>query len=161
MFLREKLYIHYVIVQIYLLRLWQGGKIMTIISLSDHGETPFEKILGHNVDILQAWSHLHEVVVKKGLLSATLKEQVRRTLAQQNGCEYCQAKGMPQRHLFDEKTTVAVAFAEVFLKEKGNVPSSAVHVLQQTFCDAEISELVAFITFITASQYVGAILKLS
>jgi len=45
-----------------------------------------------------------------------LKEQVRRTLAQQNGCEYCKAKGKPEHELFDEKTAIAVGFAEVFLK---------------------------------------------
>ena len=49
-----------------------------------------------------------------GSLSSLLKEQVRRTLAQENGCEYCKAKGRPEAHIFDEKISVAVGFAQSF-----------------------------------------------
>jgi alkylhydroperoxidase family enzyme len=58
------------------------------------------------------------ILEKEGLLSAELKEQVRRTLAQKNGCEYCKAKGKPEIKKFDEKISIAVAFTEVFLKQK-------------------------------------------
>jgi alkylhydroperoxidase family enzyme len=43
---------------------------------------------------------------------------------------------------------------------KGEIPSSIIEVLKETFTEAEISELCAFITFMTASQYVGAMLGL-
>lgn len=133
---------------------------MPRIKLAEHGRTKFERLLGHNIEIQGNWSKLGESLNNAGQLSPTLKEQVRRTLAQRNGCEYCRAKGMPDQIQFDEQTAVAVGFAEVFLKMKGEIPSSIIEVLKETFTEAEISELCAFITFMTASQYVGAMLGL-
>lgn len=134
---------------------------MARIIQSNFGKTPFQKLLGHNRKVMEAWSDLGEVLEQDGLLSSKLKEQVRRTLAQSNGCEYCKAKGKPDPHLFDEKTAVATGFAEVFLKyEKGNVPDSAFQIVADYFSEAEISELCAFICFTTAQQYFGAMMKL-
>ena len=97
---------------------------------------------------------------KEGKLTAHLKEQVRRTLAQSSGCAYCKAKGKPEPNLYDEKISIAVGFAEVFIKQKGDVPDAIFKVLKEYMSDGEISELCAFITFATASQYFGAIMKL-
>jgi len=133
---------------------------MPRIKLAEHGRTKFERLLGHNIEIQGNWSKLGESLNNAGQLSPTLKEQVRRTLAQRNGCEYCRAKGKPDQIQFDEQTAVAVGFAKVFLKMKGEIPSSIIEVLKETFTEAEISELCAFITFMTASQYVGAMLGL-
>lgn len=124
------------------------------------GNTPFQKLLGHNKDVLREWTRLGETLERDGKLSSQLKEQVRRTLAQVNGCEYCKAKGRPEPHMFDESISIAVGFAEVFNKQKGNIPDSIFGVLTEHFTDEEISELCAFITFTTASQYFGAIMKL-
>ncbi|HZH59998.1 MAG TPA: carboxymuconolactone decarboxylase family protein [Metabacillus sp.] len=133
---------------------------MARISESKYGETPFQKLLGHSREILICWNQLGNELEKDGSLSAHLKEQVRRTLAQKNGCEYCKAKGKPDPKLFDEKISIAVGFAEVFLKEKGEISDTQFNVLKKFFSDVEISELCAFITFTTASQYFGAIMKL-
>ena len=133
---------------------------MARIVESQSGRTPFERLLGHNKEVLERWSQLGEILEKDGILSSTLKEQVRRTLAQSNGCEYCKAKGKPNLNQVEEKTSVAVAFAEVFLKQKGAITESSFNVLREYFSDEEISELCAFITFTTASQYFGAIMKL-
>lgn len=134
---------------------------MARIKESSFGDTPFQRLLGHNREVMQAWTHLGSLLEKEGLLSFELKEQVRRTLAQSNGCEYCKAKGKPEPDKFDEKISIAVAFTEVFLKQKGDIPHSVFHVLQESMTEEEISELCAFISFTTASQYFGAILNLS
>jgi alkylhydroperoxidase family enzyme len=133
---------------------------MARISNSENGATPFQKLLGYNTDVLNGWNQLGEVLGKDIYLTSQLKEQVRRTLAQGNGCEYCMAKGKPEPHLFDEKMSIAVGFAEVFLRQKGNISDVQFNVLKQYLSDAEISELSSFITFTTASQYFGAIMKL-
>ncbi|AZB41582.1 carboxymuconolactone decarboxylase family protein [Bacillus sp. FJAT-42376] len=133
---------------------------MTTIHFAAHGDTPFQKLLGHNQDIMIQWTKLGEVLETDGALSAELKEQVRRTLAQGNGCEYCKAKGKPDPALFDEKTSLAAGFAEVFLKHKGFVPTAVFDVVKEVFTDREISELCAFISFSTASQYFGAMMAL-
>lgn len=134
--------------------------MMARINESEFGETPFQRLLGHNTDVLNRWNQLGEVLEKDMNLSSHLKEQVRRTLAQSNGCEYCKAKGKPEPHVFDEKTSIAVSFAEVFLKQKGNISDAQFNRLKECLSSAEISELSAFITFTTASQYFGAIMKL-
>ena len=133
---------------------------MTIIQESKFGDTPFQRLLGHNQGVMTSWNALGDVLEKDGLLSAELKEQVRRTLAQNNGCEYCKAKGKPEPETYNEKTAIAVGFAEVFLKLKGNIPESSFNVLKEYLTEQEISELCAFICFTTASQYFGAMMKL-
>lgn len=133
---------------------------MARINESKNGETPFQRLLGYNVDVLNGWNQLGDVLEKDLNLSSHLKEQVRRTLAQSNGCEYCKAKGKPESHLFDEKTSIAVGFAEVFLKQKGDISEAQFNILKEYLSEAEISELIAFITFTTASQYFGAIMRL-
>ncbi|MBM7587339.1 alkylhydroperoxidase family enzyme [Bacillus pakistanensis] len=133
---------------------------MARIEESQYGSTPFQKLLGHNKEILISWNRLGDALEKGGKLTAQLKEQVRRTLAQSNGCAYCKAKGKPELHLFDEKISIAVGFAEVFIKQKGDITDAAFNVLKECLSDEEISELCAFITFTAASQYFGAIMKL-
>ncbi|PKR83642.1 carboxymuconolactone decarboxylase family protein [Heyndrickxia camelliae] len=133
---------------------------MARIVESSFGQTPFQKLLGHNKQVMEAWSLLGDTLEQDGKLSSKLKEQVRRTLAQSNGCEYCKAKGKPETDKFDEKISIAVGFAEVFLKQKGNISDSTFNILRECFTEEEISELCAFITFTTASQYFGAIMKL-
>ncbi|WP_044640127.1 carboxymuconolactone decarboxylase family protein [Risungbinella massiliensis] len=133
---------------------------MARIVESSFGETPFQRLLGHNKEVMEAWSHLGGMLEKDALLSSKLKEQVRRTLAQSNGCEYCKAKGKPDPDQFDEKISLAVGFAEVFLKQKGDLSDSIFNILRESFTEEEISELCAFIAFTTASQYFGAMMKL-
>lgn len=135
---------------------------MAIITESKFGNTPFQRLLGHNKEVAASWSSLGDILERDGLLSAKLKEQVRRVLAQTNGCEYCKAKGKPEPHLYDEKTSIAVGFAEVFLKyKKENIPDFAFNLLRETFSDEEISELCAFLCFTTAQQYFGATMQLT
>ena len=106
---------------------------------------------------MTSWATLGDVLEKDGRLSAELKEQVRRTLAQDYGCEYCKAKGKPDSLSFDEKTSVDIGFAQAFCKyEKGLVPDSIFQILHNDFNEEEISELCAFICFPTDQQYFGA-----
>ena len=133
---------------------------MTKIPLSQIGETPFQKLLGHNPKILSSWTRLEKDLIEEGALSSDVKEQVRRTLAQSNGCAYCKAKGKPKKKMKDEKMILATGFADLFLKVKGNIPDSIFLLMNETFTIPEISELCAFITFCTASQYYGAIMNL-
>ena len=69
---------------------------MTRINFSDRGETPFQRLLGHSESLMSSWTALAEELSGDGFLSKELKEQVRRVLAQGNGCEYCKAKGKPE-----------------------------------------------------------------
>lgn len=55
---------------------------MTLIHLYDKGLTPFQQLLGYNEEIQSHWLQLGKTVEKDGHLSAHLKEEVRKTLAQ-------------------------------------------------------------------------------
>lgn len=115
---------------------------MARINESEFGDTPFQRLLGHNADVLKGWNHLGEVLEKDMNLSSLLKEQVRRTLAEMNGCEYCKAKGKPQPHLFNEEISITVGFAEVFLKQKGEISNAQFNVLKSIFL---MQALVSFV----------------
>lgn len=45
---------------------------MARISFSENGQTPFEKLLGHNPEILKHWSNLENVFFTKTNLSPEL-----------------------------------------------------------------------------------------
>lgn len=133
---------------------------MARISFSDHGATPFQRLLGHSPEILADWNALGDRFDSSQTLSAECKEQVRRTLAFGNGCEYCMAKGKPSEVQIDPKVSLAVAFADIVLKNHQNLDDRVFDVLREEFDEQEIAELCAYICFTTASQMFGAIMKL-
>lgn len=133
---------------------------MSRISFSTVGETEFQKLLGHNPEIMEQWNYLGDILSREGQLSSDLKEQVRRKLAFGNKCEYCMAKGKPSEKQMDEKTNMAVTFADIFLNHRSSIDDNTFDVLKETFNEQEIIELCSFICFTTASQQFGAMMNL-
>ncbi|WP_434797406.1 hypothetical protein [Terrisporobacter vanillatitrophus] len=132
---------------------------MSRINFSKEGNTPFQQLLGHNNEVLQKWNSLDEVLFNSNTFSDELKEQVRRTLAFNNGCQYCMAKGIPSENITDSKILAAVKFANMISKNN-NIDDKEFNILKSIFNDKEISELCALICFITACQKFGATLDL-
>ncbi|MGB7841712.1 MAG: carboxymuconolactone decarboxylase family protein [Salinimicrobium sp.] len=125
----------------------------TSIPFSTTGNTPFEKLLGHNVEILQKWNELENALFETSCLDEHLLEQVRRSLAFGNGCEYCMAKaGKPNFDQNDKCITAATAFAEAFAVDHKSISEPHFDYLREYFSEKEISALCAFISFLTASQ---------
>ncbi|MGZ2417390.1 alkylhydroperoxidase family enzyme [Staphylococcus caledonicus] len=133
---------------------------MTIIDYSTNDATPFQRLLGHQQELMMSWTRLSDLLENDGALSKELKEEIRRMLAQKNGCMYCKAKGQPTGSLKDEKSVVCIGFAEVFIKMGDQIPDNIINVLKENLNEQEIVELVSFITFTNAQQYFGAIMKL-
>ncbi|CAM3169958.1 carboxymuconolactone decarboxylase family protein [Chryseobacterium flavum] len=135
---------------------------MVRIKFLNNGSTPFERLIGHNTDFLKKWNDLEETLWKKTLLDTDLLEQVRRTMAFGNGCEYCMVKG--GKPDFDEsqmKISTAAAFAELFCIDHRSVLDAHFEMLREYFSDEEISELCVFMAFVNASQKLGKILHLT
>lgn len=132
---------------------------MAGISFSQNGLTPFQQLLGHNKNILEKWASLEEAVFSSDTFSAELKEEVRRILAFNNGCEYCKAKGAPSKNITDSRTRLAAYIAEMSGK-KTQISEEKFSALKEAFTDGEIAELMALICFITACQRFGALLNL-
>jgi alkylhydroperoxidase family enzyme len=87
---------------------------MAHIPPSAIGTTNYERVLGHAPHLLASWSALEDAFSKQSVLNKELLEQVRRTLAESHGCEYCQAKGGPPSPTQAEfKTSLAVGLAQV------------------------------------------------
>ncbi|EQB90434.1 alkylhydroperoxidase family enzyme [Clostridium punense] len=132
---------------------------MAKIKYSKFGATPFQQLLGHNENILMAWSALENRFFTSTTFTPELKEEVRRTLAFNNRCEYCMAKGNPSDNITDSKIIIATEIADII--SKGSIIKYEDFCkLKSQFSDEEISELLAFICFITASQRYGALLDL-
>ncbi|MGI9526710.1 MAG: carboxymuconolactone decarboxylase family protein [Weeksellaceae bacterium] len=135
---------------------------MTRINLSQNGTTPFEKLIGHNAKILKKWNELDETLWSESSLDHNLLEQVRRTTAFENGCEYCMVKGgSPNFDKSEVKTSVITAFAELFCKDHHSLTDEHFSMLKKYLSDKEIAELCVFVAFITASQKIGKIFNLT
>lgn len=135
---------------------------MTRIEFSDYGNSPFEKLIGHNKPILDKWIELENALFSESSLSSELLEQVRRTLAFGNECEYCMVKGgKPNLSKKDKKQAVATAFAEIFAIDHKSISDAHFEILKAEFNEREISELCSFISFISANQKLGRIYNLT
>lgn len=132
---------------------------MTRISFSKEGTTPFQQLLGHNKDVLQKWTSLGDVLFDSNTFSDELKEEVRRTLAFNNGCQYCMSKGSPSENIANLKISTAVKFANM-ISNNNNIDDKEFNIIKSIFNDEEISELCSLICFITACQKLGATLDL-
>ncbi|MPM17619.1 hypothetical protein SDC9_64016 [bioreactor metagenome] len=132
---------------------------MAMIFFSPNGSTPFQQLLGHNKGILEKWASLEECIYSSDTFSSELIEEVRRTLAFNNGCEYCKAKGAPSKTIMDSRTQLAVHMAELSCNTT-HMSDDEFSALKEAFTDSEVSELLALICFITACQRFGALVNL-
>lgn len=133
---------------------------MALIQLSDCGSSPFERLLGHAPNILEDWSRLESSFFQSSTFSPDFLEQVRRALAFNNQCQYCMAKaGPPDENPEDNRLIEALRFANKFVISNV-VDEEEIARLKSYFSEAEIVELIAFCSFISASQKIGAVLGL-
>lgn len=134
---------------------------MSLIRFSNHGTTPFERLLGHAPRVLQQWGALEEAFWHSKTFSADFLEQVRRALAFNNQCHYCMAKaGPPEQNPEDARLNAALRFANKFAISSLSIDETEIARLKNHFTDAELAELIAFCSFISASQKFGAVLGL-
>ena len=132
---------------------------MARITFSQEGLTPFQQLLGHNKHVMEKWTSLEECFFNSNTFTYLLKEEVRRTLAFNNGCQYCMAKGKPSNEITDSKVLIATKIADAISKNQ-LIDNEYFNILKNEFSDTEVSELLALICFITASQRFGALLDL-
>lgn len=132
---------------------------MAKINFSNEGTTPFEQLLGYNKEIMKSWSSLERDFLQSTTFDYKLKEEVRRTLAHNNGCKYCMAKGKPSEDIEDRKIIMATKVADMISKNI-SLSEGTFRDLNELFSAKEISELFALICFFTASQKFGFLLDL-
>jgi alkylhydroperoxidase family enzyme len=134
---------------------------MSHIPFSDNGASPFERLLGYTPSILEHWGLLESAFFQSKTFDAYFLEQLRRALAFDNVCQYCMAKaGLPDQNIQDTRLTEAMRLANKLAIDHHSIDASEISRLKQFFSDQEISELIAFCCFISASQRFGAVLGL-
>ncbi len=120
----------------------------------------FRQIMALRPDIAKPWNALDEAMRFSGVVDAGLKEEVRRMVAQHSGCAFCASLGAPMGHYDDPRWAAAVAFGKAVATNPTDVPDADWQALKEHFSDEEIVELTAWITFMFASEMVGAVMKL-
>lgn len=120
---------------------------MAYIEYSENGDSPLQKLLGHNSEVLKNWDRLLESFYKFSSFDPKLQEEVRRAIAYQLGCAYCMSHGCPSQIIEDKKTKAAVDFARKMAQTQSPVSKEDIEKLKKYFTDKQIAELCAFIGF--------------
>ena len=132
---------------------------MSRIPLSKTGETTADRVLGHRPELLQAWDELkYALVGPTSTLTPHLKEEVRRTLAQHTGCEFCSSLGDPAAQHQDSKESLAVGFANAVAEDHRAITDAQVKLLFDEFTTPQIVELLTWIAFEYAGQLFGCLI---
>ena len=134
---------------------------MTRLSLAPIEGNAFHKTMGHRPDIVEKWYELDGVMRFSGL-DPELKEEVRRVVAEDVGCTFCSSFGQSGQAPRDERTALAVAFAQAVSANMGNlreIDDEILDVLKQEFSEPEIVELTVWILFMIAGSAFGALMK--
>ena len=115
--------------------------------------------MAHRPELLEAWENLkHALLGPSSTLSPQLKEEVRRTLAQRTGCQFCASLGLPAPSHAIRQESLAVAFAEAVADDHAAVSEEQVNVLLDDFTVAQVVELLMWICFEYAGQMFGCLI---
>ena len=134
---------------------------MAYIKLSSYGESPFEKLMGHAPEILDKWGTLEEAFFESKTFTLDFLEQIRRALAFKNMCQYCMVKaGPPDENPESARLNSALKFANKFALDHTSISPDEIKEMESYFSNNELVELIAFCSFITASQKFGSTLGL-
>ena len=115
--------------------------------------------MGHRPEVLEAWENLRAALLgPSSTLPLQLKEEVRRTLAQQTGCRFCASLGQPSPDHATRRESLAVAFADAVGSDHTAISDAQVQVLFDEFTTPEIVELLIWISFEYAGQLFGSLI---
>ena len=132
---------------------------MTRVPPSELGDSVADRVMGRRPEVLHAWEGLkHALLGETSTLSPELKEQVRRTLALQTGCEFCASLGRPSAEQPDPQSSLAVAFADAVATDHTAISDAQVQVLFEEFTTPQVVELLVWIVFEYAGQMFGALI---
>jgi alkylhydroperoxidase family enzyme len=124
-------------------------------------ESPYLRVLAHCPEVAERWTELSRTLRFGGKLPPELKEEVRRSTAEQIGCRFCASFGDPKVEHTDEREALAVRFARTVAEDPKLVDDALFDELQRCFTDEELVELVALISFVVVGgQTFGAALRL-
>jgi alkylhydroperoxidase family enzyme len=132
---------------------------MARIAPSALGETTADRVMGHRPELLEAWENLkHALLGPSSTLSPNLKEEVRRTLAQRTGCQFCASLGLPAEDHENRRESLVVAFADAVAYDHTAISDAQVKLLHDEFTVPQIVEVLMWISFEYAGQMFGCLI---
>lgn len=132
---------------------------MPRIAPSTVGETAADRIMGHRPELSEAWEALgHTFLGPSSTLAVDLKEEVRRTLAQRTGCQFCASLGLPIENQTTRQESLAVAFAEAVASDYRAITDQQVDELFEEFTVPQVVELLLWISYEYAGQMFGSLI---
>ena len=115
--------------------------------------------MGHRSELLQAWENLGDAFAgPSATLCPHLKEEVRRTLAQRTGCQFCASLGQPAETHADRQESLAVGFADAAARDHTVISDAQVRLLFEEFTAPQIVELLMWVSFEYAGQMFGCLI---
>jgi alkylhydroperoxidase family enzyme len=122
-------------------------------------ESTYHRVLARSPEFAERWTAASRSLRFSGKLEPELKEEVRRSTAQQIGCRFCASFGEPKAEHTDEREALAVRLARTVAEDPKLVDDALFDELHRCFTDDEIVELVALISFVVVGgQTFGAVL---
>lgn len=123
------------------------------------GGFPVTNLLNHSPEFGKRWREMNEFLRIGGTVDPDIKEEARRTIAQNAGCRFCATvAGGPQAQYDDPRIAAAVRFASVASRSPTGIPDEEFEALREYFNPAETVELLAWICFNYGAEMMGAIL---
>lgn len=132
---------------------------MAHIEYSENGDSPLQRLLGHNQEVLKKWDLLLDTFYQFSSFDPQLQEEVRRAIAYQIGCAQCMSFGCPSQNIQDPKIKAAVDFARKMAQTAISISKEDIEKLKKYFSDREVAELCAFTAFGTGYARFGAALS--
>lgn len=125
---------------------------------SSLGETTADRVIGHCPEVLAAWENLkHGFWFIVDALAAP-QEEVRRTLAQRTGCQFCASLGQPALSHASRQESLAVAFADAIADDHTAISDAQLNLLLEEFATPQIVELLIWISFEYAGEMFGCLI---
>ena len=132
---------------------------MPRLPTSTVGASTADRVMGHRPELLQAWENLGDAFAgPSATLCPHLKEEVRRTLAQRTGCQFCASLGQPAETHADRQESLAVGFADAAARDHTVISDAQVRLLFEEFTAPQIVELLMWISFEYAGQMFGCLI---
>lgn len=132
---------------------------MARIPISAVGDSTADRVMGQRPELLAAWESLrHALLGPSSTLSSQLKEEVRRTLAQRTGCQFCASLGQPATDHHTREESLAAAFADAVAVDHTAVSDAQMNVLLGEFTVPQVVELLMWISFEYAGQMFGCLI---
>ncbi len=130
------------------------------ISPSGQPGNVFEQVMSHCPGAMAKWWDLECELRFDGLIEPEIKEEIRRSMAPEVGCQFCASLAPVKDEYVNPRESLAVAYAMLLAKDPRDIDDEVFTVLREEFTEPEIVELTLWSLFMIASQAFGAVLKI-